>query len=158
LISLESVFATGVTLLTFLRGGWCPYCDAQVEALSSWHPKFVEAGINLVVVTPEVGGRSKQLAERHSAPFPVLCDVESLVAFSYGCLFALPPQEQEFLKMIGYDMAEIYGTSSWFMPTSTSFGIGRDGKIIQQFGVADPRKRPEPREILQALIESDVGF
>ncbi|SLN10412.1 Putative peroxiredoxin/MT2597 [Roseivivax jejudonensis] len=154
IVRLSELLAQGPQILVFVRGDWCPYCAAQVAALSDAAADFAAAGIGLAIVSPEIGGRARKLAARHDVPFPVLCDVGMGVTLSYGLLFAVPEDTRAFLTSRGIDLGERSGTGAWFLPLTESYGIDMDGTIVAQFGGIDPRERPEPSEMLTEMRDA----
>lgn len=141
-------------VLVFIRGGWCPYCYEQINALNDSADQFEEAGVSLVAITPEVAGRTAKMSKELNLTFPVLSDVDSGVALAYGCLFMVPAEDREFLKSHGVDLDQHYGSGAWFMPLASAFVIGVDGIIQTVFGNEDPRVRPEPDQLLSSVLGS----
>ena len=129
---------------------WCRYCSEQVHALAGTAAEFEAAGVSVLVVSPEIGGRTQELAEAYQTPLPVLCDLDSGVVHSNGYLFTVPLQDREFLTSTGYDLTKVYGSKAWLMPLASAFVIDQDGRIAATFGYADARIRPEPEALIEA--------
>jgi len=53
-ISLKDELAKGPVVLTWYRGGWCPYCNLTLQALQEELPNFKKNGAVLVALTPEL--------------------------------------------------------------------------------------------------------
>lgn len=153
-IKLSDLLRERPIVVVFIRGKWCPYCHEQVRALSDAAPEYEKSGIGVLAITPEIGGRAAELSAELALPFPVLSDLDSGVALSYGCLYPVPPEEREFLVSNGVDLKDLYGSGAWFMPVSSAFGVGSDGFVKSVFGDADPRVRPEPDAILSSMTSS----
>ena len=154
IVHLSDLICQRPVVVVFIRGQWCPYCYEQVNALNDVAHRFEQAGVGLVAITPEVGGRAADLSKELQLSFPILSDVDSGVALAYGCLFLVPAEDQEYLRSIGLDLAEHYGSGAWFMPLASSFVINTDGVIQSVFGLEDPRIRPEPSDILESIVRS----
>lgn len=41
------------TLFVFYRGGWCPFCSAELAELASIEDQLYDLGINIVAVSPD---------------------------------------------------------------------------------------------------------
>jgi len=52
-ITLSNLLKEGKVVLTFYRGGWCPYCNIALKALQNALPEIKEKGASLVAITPE---------------------------------------------------------------------------------------------------------
>ncbi|MEO1469697.1 MAG: peroxiredoxin-like family protein [Pseudomonadota bacterium] len=144
-------------VLLFIRGLWCPYCNAQMVAFEERADGFAEAGLAVAVVTPEIGGRAARTKALLGLSAEVLCDVDEGMALSYGCLLPLPREERVFLRAVGYDLAALYGNEGWFMPMASTFVIGTDGRVAAVLGGADQRRRPDPDAVLQAAGQRPSG-
>jgi thiol-disulfide isomerase/thioredoxin len=56
-VDLQSLLATGPVVLSFYRGGWCPYCNLELRALQQMLPAFIARGASLVAVLAGPSGR-----------------------------------------------------------------------------------------------------
>lgn len=52
-ISSVDLIKKGPLVLSFTRGSWCPFCSAEVRALNEVYDQFQQAGIELVVLSPQ---------------------------------------------------------------------------------------------------------
>src|SRR6516162_2217243 len=49
---VASLLKKGPVVVTFYRGGWCPYCNLELKAYQSLLPRFSAAGASLVAISP----------------------------------------------------------------------------------------------------------
>ncbi len=75
--STELIGAPAVIL--FVRGGWCPFCNAQVENLTAYYKDIVDRGAALVLVTPKPLETTRRVARFFEVEFEFWLD-ESLEA------------------------------------------------------------------------------
>ena len=54
IVSLEERLSYGPIIVTFYRGGWCPYCNIALRALQSRLPEIKSLGGSLIAISPEV--------------------------------------------------------------------------------------------------------
>ena len=52
-VDLAALTAQGPLVVTFYRGGWCPYCNLELRAYQSALPEIERLGARLIAVTPE---------------------------------------------------------------------------------------------------------
>lgn len=147
---------SGLVLL-FIRGLWCPYCNAQMTSFEESAADLEAAGLSVAIITPEVGGRAAETKEALKLSAAVLCDVDEGVALRYGCLVPVPEEDRAFLRAAGYDLAALYGNEAWFMPLASTFVIDPDHRIRAVLGGADQRWRPDPDAVLQAAGAAQRG-
>ncbi|HET9697475.1 MAG TPA: redoxin domain-containing protein, partial [Terriglobales bacterium] len=51
-ISSTELLSQGPLIITFIRGRWCPFCCATMEAWQGMLPQVKNAGVNFVAITP----------------------------------------------------------------------------------------------------------
>lgn len=141
----------GPLVLSFNRGGWCPYCRAELGAWADAMPDLRRLGGAFVSITPEVGGRAAAMREALGLDAEVLCDIDHGVALELGLAFHLGGQLRQSYLACGLDLAAAYGSPSWFIPIPATFVVDREG--IVRFAFVDPdfRRRAEPADVLAAI-------
>lgn len=151
-VTLSEQLKNGPVVLTWYRGGWCPYCNIQLAAYQKVLPQIEELGAQLIAVSPELPDKSLTTAEKSGLRFSVLSDVNSLVAKDYGLVFQLTPEVE---KLYGefFDITEYNGEEAATneLPLAATYVIAEDGKVAWAFLEADYTKRAEPRDIIAAL-------
>ena len=151
LASLSSLMGENGLIILFIRGLWCPYCNAQLSAFREYQNAISDKGINVAIITPEVNGRAAETKQSLELPYEVLCDVDSITCLEYGCLFRMPEVDQEFFKSLNIDLKAFYGNDAWFLPLATTFLIGPDHLVKQSFSENDQRWRTGPDVVLEHL-------
>ena len=151
LIHSRDLLAQGPLVVTFFRGGWCPYCSATLEALEMVLPELSRAGGTLVAMTPETGGRALAMKHDRNLHYEVLVDVDLAVAMAFGIVFRTPPLYIELLRRRSVDLAERSGNPAWLLPVPAAFLVGGDGIVLRSWVNVDFTQRAEPTEILKAL-------
>jgi len=153
LIDSGELLSQGPLVVTFFRGGWCPYCSATLEALEMVLPELSHTGGTLVAMTPETGGRALATKRDRGLHYEVLVDVDLAVAMAFGIVFRTPPLYVELLQQRGIDLAERSGNPAWLLPVPAAFVVGQDGVVLRSWVNVDFTQRAAPTEILDALTE-----
>lgn len=148
-LSLE--YASGPVVLSFYRGGWCPYCNLELRALQKMLPEFKAAGATLIAVSPQTPDESLSTVEKNDLAFPVLSDTGSRVAKSFGIAFDLPDALRPIFTSFGHALPERNGDESWVLPLPATYVIDRDGIIAFAHVDVDFRNRLEPDTITATL-------
>ncbi len=151
LVESGELLAKGPLVVTFFRGGWCPYCSATLDALEAALPELTRTGGTLVAMTPETGGRALAMKRDRGLHYEVLVDVDLAVAMAFGIVFRTPPLYVELLRRRGVDVAERSGNPAWLLPVPATFLVGQDGTVARSWVNIDFTQRAEPDEILTAL-------
>lgn len=150
-VSLAGLRADGPVVLTFYRGGWCPYCNIQLRAYQQALPRLASFGARLVAVSPQQPDGSLTTAERNELTFDVLSDVGNAVARRYGLVFSLAEELREAMRSVGKALPGINGDESWELPVPATFVVARDGRIALAHADVDYRNRLDSEDILAAL-------
>ncbi len=151
LVDSSDLLAQGPLVVTFFRGGWCPYCAATLEALEAVLPELTRTGGTLVAMTPETGGRALAMKRERGLHYEVLVDVDLAVAMAFGIVFRTPPLYVELLQRRGINSVEHSGNPAWLLPVPAAFLVGQDGIVLRSWVNVDFTQRAEPTEILEAL-------
>ena len=67
-------------IVTFYRGGWCPYCNFELKAYQALLPEIAAAGASMVAISPEKPDDTLSTQEKNALTFEVLSDIGQKVA------------------------------------------------------------------------------
>jgi peroxiredoxin len=111
----------------------------------------LDAGGELVAISPQTARHSREFAEEKGLTFPVLHDPGNAVAERYGLTWALPDAMRKMYQAWSIDLEAYNGDDSWTLPIPARFVV--DGARVLRYAEADPdyMTRPEPEETLEAL-------
>ncbi|RXH24148.1 alkyl hydroperoxide reductase [Bradyrhizobium nanningense] len=149
--SSEHLRGDGPLVVSFYRGGWCPFCNAELRALQAVRAEFDSLKANLVVLSPETGDLPRRLKRELSLDLTVLADVDHAVAISYGVLFRLPDETKAHYARQGYDFGRRHGSTEWMLPIPATFVVDQGGIVRGAFVEPDFTIRQEPSDILNKL-------
>ena len=150
-VRLSQRLERGPAVLSFYRGGWCPYCNIELRALQRALPQFEELGASLVAISPQTPDSSLSQVEKEALTFDVLSDGGNKVARQYGLVFTLPGELRPIYESFGIDIPAHNGDNSFELPVPATYVIGPDRNISYDFVNTDYVRRAEPEEILKAL-------
>ncbi len=150
-VTLSQVLARGPVVLTFYRGGWCPFCDLQLRSYQSVLAEIRARGAELVAVSPETPDYSLSDVEKKQLTFPVLSDAGNSVARQYGLVYRLSEPLQALQTAFGNPVPKFNGDDSWELPMPGTFVLDRRGVVILAHVDANYTVRLEPAAILNAL-------
>lgn len=149
-VTLSSLLAEGPVVLTWYRGGWCPYCNIQLKAYQERLADFQAAGAQLVAISPELPDNSLSTREKNELDFVVLSDQGLSVAEQFGIAYTLPTEVQDKFKG-RLDLPTFNGDDSWRLPLSATYIIATDGTIRYAYLNEDYRERAETADLLAEL-------
>jgi len=147
-VSLQSYLKKGPVVLTWYRGGWCPYCNLTLQHMQRELSNFKLNGANLIALTPELPDNSMNTVEKNNLEFEVLSDVGNKVAKEYGIVFKLT---DAIIKKYKGKLEKYNGDDSNELPLAATYIINTNGEIVYAFLDADYRNRAEPSELTEKL-------
>jgi peroxiredoxin len=150
-VRLADRLAAGPVVLTFYRGGWCPYCNLELRAWQRMLSEIDALGARVIAVSPQTPDASLSTAEKNGLAFDVLSDSGSRVAEAYGLAFALPQALRDLYTRFGHPLPAVNGTDDWRLPIPGTFVIAPSGRVLRARADVDYRTRLEPAEALAAL-------
>jgi len=151
--SLSDYLKQGPVVLTWYRGGWCPYCNLTLHELQEELPNFKANGANLLALTPELPDKSISTTEKNELEFEVLSDIGNKVAREYGIVFKLTDEVAGMYNK-SFELNKYNGDESNELPLAATYIIDKDGTITYAFLDSDYRNRAEPSELTAFLEKS----
>lgn len=150
-VRLQQRLAQGPVVLSFYRGGWCPFCNLEFKALHDILPEIREAGAELIGVSPELPDVSRQTISQHGLQFEVLSDVGNRVTRDYGLLMKVDEAVRPLYRQLGIDVPAANGDDSFELPLPATYVIDGSGTVRAAHVNKDYTTRMEPADILAAL-------
>lgn len=150
-VSSSDLLTKGPLVVSFYRGGWCPFCSLELRAWERHLGDLQALHAGFVAISPEVAQKGAETAKSKQLSFPVLNDEGFRVCEQFGLVFKLSPEAIGLHRDFGVDLPAINGGSEWRLPVPATFVVGRDGVIRWAFVNADYTKRAEPADVLNVL-------
>lgn len=150
-LALSDALAKGPVVLSFYRGGWCPYCNLEFKALHAHLPRIRELGAELIAVAPESAEHTAQTRSNNALDFELLSDHGNKVTRDYGLLMHVPERMRPLYEQWGLDVPAHNGDDSYELPVPATYVIDRDGNIIAAYVERDYTRRMEPADIVAVL-------
>lgn len=140
-------------VISFYRGGWCPYCNLELRALQEKRSEFSKLDAGLVAITPEKADNSLTTAEKNDLSFDVLSDLDSKLGKELGLSFELPENLKPIYQKFGINIPEHNGKDNFTLPVPATYLIDQYRNIHYSFVDIDYKVRANPDEILAKLKE-----
>ena len=150
-VSSSDLLAKGRLVLCFIRGRWCPFCVAQMEAMNLIQPAIKQAGATLAAISPQAVQQSFFMRDQHKLRFPLLSDAGNQVARQFGLTYRVPADQKTIYQRAFVNLPFVNGDDSWELPVPATYILERDGTVLYASANEDYAERPEPEDILRAL-------
>jgi peroxiredoxin len=150
-VSLSLLLARGPLVISFYRGTWCSYCNAELRALEAARADIESRGGSIVAISMQNEAySSKTVAENHLG-FPSLIDAEGQVAAEFGLRYDLSSEMIELHRKLGKDLKLINGEAGWSLLMPARYVIAPDGVVAYAEVNPDHTHRSEPSDLLPIL-------
>ena len=150
MVKLSALLANGPVVVTWYRGGWCPYCNIALRGFEKVLPEIKSEGASLVAISPQTPDNSLTTVEKDGLGFEVLSDKGNKTAHDFGVAYKLPTVIVDQFKG-RLDLSKFNGDSSQELPLGATYVIDKEGVIRYAFVDGDYRKRAEPSAVVAAL-------
>ncbi|HVM98573.1 MAG TPA: peroxiredoxin-like family protein [Caulobacteraceae bacterium] len=150
-VRLSARLSEGPVVLSFFRGGWCPYCSLELRALQTVLGEIRRAGAELLAISPQTLRASRATAEQFGLAFPVLSDARAAVATAFGVVFDLADELRPLYARFGHALPDRNGDDSWRLPIPATYVIDRDQTVALAFLDIDYSHRLEPADIVATV-------
>jgi peroxiredoxin len=100
------------TVLVVYRGGWCPYCSAQLADIQEIEKDIIALGYQVVAISPDAPSFLKQTLDKKELQYKLYSDSEGVLAQAIGIAF-----EKEKPKLAKYSE----GKNPGFLPVPTVY-------------------------------------
>jgi len=151
-VSSAELMLQGPLVVVFLRGRWCPFCCATVEAWQGMLHDVRRRGANLVAISPMTSKQADFMRDQHKLMFPILSDEKNRVAEQFGVAYTVPPYQQQLFSTVFINLPFINGEDSWTLPLPATFVVLPNGTIKYAWANEDYTVRAEPAEVLENLL------
>ena len=161
-INIDELLKKGPLVISFYRGGWCPYCNFELRALQGAFPQIKESGANLIAITPETPDNSLTTSEKNEIAFEVLTDTNNAYAKELGLVFKMPKALQEVYNSFGIDVEKHNGNSNFELPMPATLVVNSNKEVSYSFVSEDYTKScllytsPSPRDRTRSRMPSSA--
>lgn len=144
-------------VLSFFRGGWCPYCNLHLTEMRKAEAELKALGFDIWFISidqPEVLYAS---LDQPDIAYTIYSDSKLNATRAFGLAFRMPDDLVERYLEWDIDLEAASGESHHVLPAPATFIIGRDGIIQFQFTNPNYKVRLHPEVLLAAARVYTTG-
>lgn len=132
------------TVLIVYRGGWCPYCNAQLSEMQEIEMQILKLGYKIVAISPDAPKFLKETVQKDNLSYSLYSDSEGKFSQAIGIAY-----KKEKPKLDKYSE----GKNPGFLPVPTVYVLDRNKKIEFLYINPDYSQRLKG-EMLLAVLNS----
>lgn len=149
-ISLRSICNSKPTILIFYRGGWCPYCNAQLGQLQEIEDTLTRLGFQIVAVSADRPAKLGESLEKWGMQYRLFSDSSMTAARAFGIAFQVDTATVTKYIGFGIDLDNASGESHHVLPVPSVFLVDKSNLIRFTYVNPDYRVRISPEVLLTA--------
>ena len=155
-VASRALLERGPLVVSFFRGGWCPFCTTELTALQQALPEIEARGATLVAITPDTGAALASAKRDNALGYEVLSDLDFGLGLQFGLVYRVPDRIRELYRGFDIDLGARHGSAhdeAWLLPIPATYIVDRRGIVRFAEVDCDFRRRMEPAAIIRALDE-----
>jgi peroxiredoxin len=156
-VALSSLYARDPILLAFYPGGWCPYCNSEIHALTTAYPDYQKRGVTPVAVSVDKPDAEATMRATYAIPFPVLSDSDAVAIDAFHVVKHVGDDELAKMKSFGVDLESYSGKTHHEIAIPALFLIDRSGVVRWAHSDPEYKVRPSTAQILAAIDAAHLG-
>jgi peroxiredoxin len=141
------------TILVFYRGGWCPYCNTQLEQLRGVEAELIGLGYQLLAISADRPAKLRESMERHSPGFILLSDSSMAASRAFGLAFQMDQKAVQKYLEYDIDLEAASGQTHHQLPVPAVYVVGTDRLVYFAYAHPNHRIRLDP-DLLVAAARS----
>ena len=128
------------SVVVFYRGGWCPYCNTQLQALAKAEKELEDLGYQIIAISPDSPQSLSSAEKEGDLAYRLYSDSDLSAASAFGVDFTLDQQTLDKYNEYGIDLAKASGGKNQDrLPVPSVFLVTPDNHI--SFTYVDPDYR-----------------
>lgn len=143
--------STENTLFVFYRGGWCPFCSAELAELAQIEDELYGLGINIVAISPDSPNYLRESLNGTEMNYTRLSDSRMDASKAFGIAYQVDDETVQQYKNNGMDLEERSGYSHHLLPVPAVFLANSEGIIEFQYVNPDYTIRIDKNLLLAAV-------
>lgn len=144
-VNLFSVLEAKPTIIVFYRGGWCPYCNAQLSALGEVETEILKLGYQIVAISPDDFVNIQNTLSENKFKYQLFSDPNGNLIQKVGIAFTADDKTQTYIAK------KTKGEVTDILPVPTVMIVNQKGEILFEYINPNYKERISPKLLLAVL-------
>ncbi len=158
-INVRKLASQKPTLITFYRGGWCPYCNVHLADLGKIESDLIALGIQIFAISPDKPDYLKESEAKHELKYTLLSDSKMEAARAFGLAYKVDDATLNALAGYKIDLKEKSGEDHEMLPVPAAILVNTDLTVSYVFANEDYTVRVNNAVLLdeiQRVVNSEI--
>ncbi|GAA4363509.1 peroxiredoxin-like family protein [Kangiella marina] len=147
---LREKIAQKPTVLLFYRGGWCPFCNAQLSQIQDVEDELTDMGYQLLAISPDTPTALQKTSKDKELSYELISDYQLKATTQFGLAFHISEDYNSKVKSIGGKTARLAGDDKSTLPVPAVYIFDTEGMIQFQYANPNYKVRIKPELLLTA--------
>lgn len=141
---------TKPVVLTFFRGGWCPYCNLHLSEMRLAEKQLKDMGFNIWFISIDKPELLLESLDDPAIGYTIYSDSSLDATRAFGLAFRVDDELNKRYLSYDIDLERASGESHHVLPAPATYIIGTDGTINFAYINPDYKVRLHPDVLLAA--------
>ena len=137
-------------VLSFFRGGWCPYCNRHLAEMRKAEASLKEMGFDVWFMSIDKPELLYESLKEPNIGYTLFSDAELEATKAFGIGFVVDDATNEKYLGYGINLTEASGLDHHVLPAPSTFILGEGGRVHFQYTNPDYTVRLDPELLLAA--------
>ncbi|WP_372652166.1 peroxiredoxin-like family protein [Halobacteriovorax sp.] len=138
------------SVVVFYRGGWCPYCNLQLQGLRKIEKKLEKLGWSIVGISPDSPSSLKESVDKHKLEYSLYSDSKANAIKAFGLAFRVDDKTNKKYLGYGISLDKASGESHHILPVPGVYLINKKGEVVFNYVHPNYKVRVKESIILNA--------
>jgi peroxiredoxin len=153
-LKLSALYKEGATFIVFYRGGWCPFCNLQLQGLTAAKADFEAKGLKLVAISVDKPDEEAKTKAKHGVAFPMLSDSDLTAHKAFNVVQAPPEAEQKALAGYGINLESYSGKAHHNFAVPAIFLVDKTGAVKWMHIDEEYKTRPSAKQMIEVAAKA----
>lgn len=154
-IVLSELYAKSPVVLVFYRGGWCKFCNIQLQEYQQRIEDFKSAGIEVIAVSIDSKETAADYKEKQQLDFNVIGNPQGDLIKDYNVTFYVPRNlARKYKHEFNIDLYAASGREDGLIAVPATYVINTEGLIVYSEADINYRVRPKIDDVLEAAKQA----
>ena len=135
-VALADVVGGKPALLVFYRGGWCPFCNLQLQGLRLIQDQLAGLGYQTIAISPDSPESMRKTLDETPLDYTLLSDSSADAISAFGIAFKVDDATVEKYQGYGIDLGAAAGNAHHLLPVPAVYLVDAEGTL--QFSYVHP--------------------
>ena len=149
-VKLRTLVAEKPTVLIFFRGGWCPFCNAQLSSLLGIEQDLNKEGTQLIAIGMDQPSKLRETMQHAKLDYELLSDSAATAATAFGIAYKVDDATLATMKTHKVDLDAATGNSDHILLHPSVFVVSTSGIIRFVHADTDFKVRLAAPKVLEA--------